>query len=109
VLIAANGDEAITISSRFEGEIHLLLTDVVMPGMGGRTLVEQLTKTRTSISILYMSGYTDDAIIRHGVLDEGTPFIGKPFSAHDLTLKVRQTLDRNHVDINNDADTVPRL
>jgi PAS domain S-box-containing protein len=93
VLIAANGDEAILASDRHKGDIHLLLTDVVMPGMSGRTLAQGLSKTRPALKVLYMSGYTDDAIIRHGVLDAGTHFLGKPFTSADLTRRVREVLN----------------
>jgi PAS domain S-box-containing protein len=93
VLEAKNGREALTLSKQYDGEIHLMLTDVVMPEMSGRELAEQLTPLRQEMKVLYMSGYTDDAIVHHGVLDEGTAFIGKPFSPHSLARKVREVLD----------------
>ena len=92
VLSAANGSEALQAFGQHVGEIHLLLTDVVMPRMGGRDLAEQLVKTQPVLKVLYMSGYTDDAIVHHGVLDAGTAFIGKPFTAVQLTRKVREVL-----------------
>jgi signal transduction histidine kinase/CheY-like chemotaxis protein len=92
VLSAANGSEALLTFAQHAGEIHLLLTDVIMPRMGGRDLAEQLTRTQPVLKVLYMSGYTDDAIVHHGVLDAGTAFIGKPFTAVQLTRKVREVL-----------------
>ncbi|MDP3180034.1 MAG: PAS domain S-box protein, partial [Spirochaetaceae bacterium] len=94
VLTAADGYEALDVSARHEGIIHLLLTDVVMPRMSGRELAQCLAKKRKNLSILYMSGYTDDAIVHHGVLDGEMDFLGKPFTAASLAMKVREILDR---------------
>ena len=93
VLQAEDGPDALHLARQHPGEIHLMLTDVVMPRMSGRELAEQLTPLRPDMRVLYMSGYTDDAIVHHGVLDEGTAFIGKPFSMQALARKVRETLD----------------
>lgn len=93
VLSAANGDEALLKAAGYDGEIRLLLTDVVMPRMGGGTLAEALLNMRPKLKVLYMSGYTDDTILHHGVLDAGIHFIGKPFTRADLTRKVRAVLD----------------
>ena len=93
VLTAADGVEALRVGAGHAGEIHLLLTDVVMPHMSGRVLTQELTKVRPALKVLYMSGYTNDAILHHGVLDAGTQFLGKPFTGADVTRKVRAVLD----------------
>jgi signal transduction histidine kinase len=93
VLEASHGHEAMILGRQHSGVIHLMLTDVVMPQMSGRELAEQLTPLRRDMKVLYMSGYTDDAIVHHGVLEEGTAFIGKPFTPSALARKVREILD----------------
>ena len=93
VLTAANGAEGLRVSAQHAGEIQLLLTDVVMPQMSGRVFAEHLAKVRPGMKVLYMSGYTDNAIVHHGVLDRGTQFLAKPFSQDDLLAKVRYVLD----------------
>ncbi|HKP94424.1 MAG TPA: response regulator [Fibrobacteria bacterium] len=92
VLAAANGNEALEIARAYPGEIHLLITDVVMPGMGGRDLAERLGRERPSMRMLFISGYTDDAILHHGVLDGDTAFMNKPFPPASLLEKVRELL-----------------
>ena len=94
VLVAADGVEALTICQKYAGMIHLLITDVVMPRMGGRELADQLFHLYPGIKVLYMSGYTDDAIVRHGVLEAELNFIQKPFSLEALARKVREVLDK---------------
>jgi two-component system cell cycle sensor histidine kinase/response regulator CckA len=92
VLIAANGDEAVRIAGEHEGPIHLMLTDVVMPGMSGQEIEERLRTLRPDIKVLYMSGYTDDAIVDNGVLDKDKMFLQKPFTIDALAGKVREVL-----------------
>jgi CheY-like chemotaxis protein len=93
LLEARDGPTALQIASSHPGPIHLLLTDVIMPGMGGKAVVEQLSTGRHSLKILFMSGYTDEAIAHHGVLDPGVAFLQKPFDATSLARKVRAVLD----------------
>jgi PAS domain S-box-containing protein len=93
ILCASDGADALRIVERHGGEIHLLLTDVVMPGMSGRELAEQMTARRAGIRILYMSGYPGDAAVHHGALVRGSAFLQKPFAPDALARKVRETLD----------------
>ena len=93
VITAADGQEGLNMCRQFEGRIHLVITDVVMPRMGGRELAEQVALVRPDARILYMSGFTDDAIVRHGLLDEDFHFIQKPFSPELLASKARELLD----------------
>jgi CheY-like chemotaxis protein len=92
VLEARHGAEALEVSNRHAGTIHLLVTDVVMPQMSGRELSQRLATLRPDLKVLYMSGYTDDAIVRHGVLASGIAFLSKPFTPDALALKVREVL-----------------
>jgi two-component system cell cycle sensor histidine kinase/response regulator CckA len=93
VLEAQDVGHAIHIADMHHGKISLLLTDVVMPKMSGRLLAERLTVRRPEMKVLYMSGYTDDAILRHGILHERTPFLEKPFTREALIRKVREVLE----------------
>jgi two-component system cell cycle sensor histidine kinase/response regulator CckA len=91
VLSAAGGEEAIALANGFQGIIHLLLTDIVMPGMNGRALAKQLAAQRT-LRVLFMSGYTESAIAHRGILDAGLDYIQKPFTPESLADKVREVL-----------------
>jgi two-component system, cell cycle sensor histidine kinase and response regulator CckA len=92
VLLAANADEALRLFDAHPS-IDLLLTDVVMPGASGPDLVKQLMERRPALQVIYMSGYTDEAIVDHGVLDPGIAFLHKPFSSETLGRKIREVLD----------------
>jgi PAS domain S-box-containing protein len=94
VLAASTPGEAIRLAHDHPGEIHLLITDVVMPEMNGRKLAERLMPLHSTLQLLFMSGYTANVIARQGVLDEGVHFIQKPFSMKDFVTKVREVLDR---------------
>ena len=95
VVDARSAADAIQLIEHHKGPIDLVLTDVVMPGMKGRELVERLANLRPGMKVLYMSAYTEDAIINFGILDPGTAFIEKPFSPDELACKVREVLDAN--------------
>jgi len=93
VLVAANGKDALLVCEQSREPIHLLLTDVVMPEMGGPQLVNRLGSLYPQMRVLYMSGYTEDTIVQRGVLKEGINFIEKPFTPDSLAFKVREVLD----------------
>ena len=93
ILCASDGADALRLVERHGGEIHLLLTDVVMPGMSGRELAEQMAVRRAGIRILYMSGYPGDAAVHHGTLVQGSAFLQKPFTPEGLSRRVRDVLD----------------
>jgi CheY-like chemotaxis protein len=92
VVEAATPRQALDIAESHPGNIHLMLTDVVMPGMSGRDLAERLKPLRPGAAVVYMSGYTDDAIGQHGLLEAGTHFLQKPFTSQHLLLKCREVL-----------------
>jgi CheY-like chemotaxis protein len=93
VLTAASGSEALRVFEQHQGSVHLLLTDVVMPEMSGKQLADQLSLQSPNLRVLYMSGYTNEALVHRGVLDPGTRLLGKPFNPAQLTRMVRQILD----------------
>lgn len=93
VLEAPDGVEALNISEQYEGPVHLMITDVVMPRLGGREAAERLAPSRPDMRVLYMSGYTDNAIVHHGMLGPETRFIQKPFTPATLLRKMREVLE----------------
>ena len=92
VVEAENGEAGLAAADRHAGKIDLVITDVVMPGMGGRQLVEHLAKSRPETKVLYLSGYTEDAIVNEGSIESGTAFLQKPFTLQNLSRKVREVL-----------------
>ncbi|MCS6775337.1 MAG: ATP-binding protein [Chloroherpetonaceae bacterium] len=95
VLQASSGSEALQVASAYVGTIHLLVTDVIMPGMSGRQLADALAAARPGIRVLFTSGYTDNTIVHHGVLEAGVSFLQKPYTPQALAARVRETLDQS--------------
>jgi two-component system cell cycle sensor histidine kinase/response regulator CckA len=93
VLAAADGPEALRMAEHHSGTIHILVTDVVMPGMSGREVGRRLAAGRPEMRVLYLSGYADDSIVQHGVLEPGLAFLQKPFTPETLARRVREVLD----------------
>jgi CheY-like chemotaxis protein len=93
VLVAQDGEEGLQIAQDYKSPIHLLLTDVIMPRLGGRALADRLRPSRPEMRVLFISGYTDDALLRRGVADKGIHFLPKPFDVETLVQKVRSVLD----------------
>ena len=91
-LVARSGHEALALAKEAKA-IHLLLTDVIMPEMSGRVVAEKVAAFHPGVKILYMSGYTDDVVAHHGILEEGVHFLQKPFTSHSLASKVREVLE----------------
>ncbi|OEU68702.1 MAG: hypothetical protein BA867_05375 [Desulfobacterales bacterium S5133MH16] len=94
VLDAENGEDALRVCKEYDGQIDLMITDVVMPKMGGREAAKRLRPLYPQMKVIYMSGYTDNAIVHHGVLEPGLNFLEKPFTPETLARKVRKTLDK---------------
>jgi len=92
VLEAENGEAGMALAVEHKGAIDLVITDVVMPGMGGRELIKQLAGMRPKTKVLYLSGYTEDAIISEGTIERGVAFLQKPFTLQNLSRKVREVL-----------------
>ena len=103
VLVAQNGEEAIDVEARTSKKIHLLLTDVVMPGINGRVLAERLHLKQREMKVLYISGYTDSFIAIHGVLERGMTLLNKPYTEDELVQKVRETLRRRAGESNDES------
>jgi CheY-like chemotaxis protein len=93
VLQAASSDQALSIAQSHSGRLDLLVTDVVMPGKGGRLLAEELSQLQPELKILYVSGYTDDAVVRHGIVQDNVNFLQKPFAPNALAARIRDLLD----------------
>jgi two-component system cell cycle sensor histidine kinase/response regulator CckA len=93
VLDASDGVQALDIAAAHPGVIQLLITDVVMPRLSGRELASQIAAARSDLKVLYISGYTDDSIFRHGVLEGGMEFLQKPFNLRTLAQKIREIMD----------------
>ena len=93
VLAAESGHRAMQIARAFDGRIDAIVADVVMPGMSGPTLVTWLEMARPDIPVLYISGYTNDTMEKHGILEEGVSFLRKPFTPEDIARALRNLLD----------------
>ena len=93
VIHAENGKVALEMATSFEDTIHLLITDVIMPEMNGEELATRISKAMPDVKILFTSGYTEDVIAPHGVLDGDIHFIGKPYRPNQLAVKIREILD----------------
>lgn len=106
VLAAENGVDALLLAHQQSGRIDLLVTDVIMPGLNGRALAKQLESLRPGLKVLYVSGYTDDAIVDHGVLEADIHLLHKPFSEESLIRKVREVLDADRTSLPDPPETL---
>ncbi len=93
VVPASRGVDAVRIAKEFEGKIHLLLTDIMMPGMNGVEVASAIAKVRPGIHIFFMSGYADQDLVRQGLLEPGTHFLQKPFTPQELAERIRRIID----------------
>ena len=93
VVVAGGGQEALLLAEAWHGPIHLLLTDVVMPGISGPSLARRLAASHPGMKVLYLSGYTDEVIVRHHGLEPGIALLQKPFTSETLSRKIREVLD----------------
>ena len=93
ILTASSGEEALQVAEAHTGEIQLLMTDVILPGMNGRQIADRLTELYPGLKVLYCSGYTENSIVHHGVLNPELHFIKKPFNKLTLSQKIRSVLD----------------
>jgi two-component system, cell cycle sensor histidine kinase and response regulator CckA len=109
ILEAGGGLDALRVCETYNGEIQLMVTDVVMPGMSGRELADELSSLRPEMRVLYVSGYTEDAIGEYGVLEEGVHFLQKPFRPCDLARKVREVLDTSRVTVAQSVEKVDSI
>jgi YesN/AraC family two-component response regulator len=109
VLEAADGSEALRIAAEYSAPIHLTITDVVMRQIGGVSLAQQLRALRPETKILYMSGYTNEAVIRHGVLGHDTVLMQKPFTAEALIQQVREILDSPPTEARREGASPPQV
>ena len=93
VIEASEAEETLRVAAQHSGPIHLLLTDVILPGLSGRVLAQRMSEQYPQVKVLYMSGYTDNAIVHHGVLTAGVAFLQKPFTPAAFARAVREALD----------------
>jgi YesN/AraC family two-component response regulator len=93
VLEASNGDQALKLFHEYKNEIDLILTDLIMPGMNGKKLIDLISREAPNVQVLYMSGYDDNAISRHGLLNEGINYLQKPFSPKKLAVKLQEIFE----------------